>query len=351
MTGWMHRRARPHAVPALAVAAIAALCAASAAYGASVGPTSSPAMQFGVSEEARSSWVAVSRSLDRPKVLYSVRLDPSRASSAITVRGMVQTAHCRDADLKGRNKADHPCVGGEPYRSDPLVFAKLVLATSPTATTGRVLKSWRGAACTDEVHHCPLPVSLDHARVSRAGAYVNLVVAARAPGGGEEQRVAVDRHQGQLQVIQTFSRREASRALVSGPNQPAFPASEGGKQAGRASERPAIIFSQPIAVKRGDVLDVSTSFTMTIHNSKDNAPFTGTSIYLVRNPAVTYSESVIVRRAGENCPTHCSMTRVGAYRAAVTGVVHVNVVVLVKDHEGQTNATVSYAGKLSVRKR
>src|SRR5205814_2052399 len=59
----------------------------------------------------------------------------------------------------------------------------------------------------------------------------------------------------------------------------------------------------------------------------------------------------IVGRAGQNCPGTCSVGQVGAIRSPLSGRVYVNVAVVVKDHEGSTNATASYAGNLTVIKR
>jgi len=95
------------------------------------------------------------------------------------------------------------------------------------------------------------------------------------------------------------------------------------------------------------------SFNLTIHNSADNAPFTGTSIFLTRRRTATFPNRglSIVGRAGQNCPGTCSVGQVGAIRSPLSGRVYVNVAVVVKDHEGSTNATASCAGNLTVMKR
>ncbi|MFL5820783.1 MAG: hypothetical protein ACJ76S_08915 [Solirubrobacteraceae bacterium] len=288
-----------------------------------------------------------------PKVLYSVRLDPRRAFSRVTVRGMLQSAYCRSADISGENKPGHPCVGTQPYRFQPNVYAKLVVATNPTATTGRVIQAWKGTPCIDVVHHCPLSVGANRAVVSGAGRYVNLVAGAQADGAGIGQVLAIEPTQGELQVIQLLGPHSASRPLVGGPRLKSFAVSAGSSEASKSDQLPAIIFSRLVTVRAGDVLDVRTRFDLTIHNSRDNAPFTGTSVFLTRRRTATFADRGmgIVGRAGQNCPVTCTLSQVGAIRSPVGGRLYVNVVVVVKDHKGSTIATASYAGKLTVVRR
>ncbi|HKG17710.1 MAG TPA: hypothetical protein VKA96_08480, partial [Solirubrobacteraceae bacterium] len=107
----------------------------------------------------------------------------------------------------------------------------------------------------------------------------------------------------------------------------------GSAEASKSGERPAVVFSRLVTVRPGDVLDIRTRFDLTIHNSKDNAPFTGTSIFLTRRRTATFGDRAmtVVARAGQNCVTTCSFTRLGAIRSPVGGRLYVNVTVVVKD--------------------
>ena len=227
------------------------------------------------------------------------------------------------------------------------------MASSPTATTGRQIAPWKGMPCLKVVHHCPLSIQASRAVVSGAGRYVNLVASAQVNGPGANQVLAVEPEQGELQVIQILGPHRPSRPLLSGPRLQSFAASAGSSEASRTSDRPAVVFSRLVTVKAGDVIDVRTRFNLTIHNSVDNAPFTGTSIFLTRRRTATFPNRglSIVGRAGQNCPGTCSVGQVGAIRSPLSGRVYVNVAVVVKDHEGSTNATASYAGNLTVIKR
>jgi hypothetical protein len=319
-----------------------------------VRPTSSPSLRFGMSTAARGQSLPITTAIGAaPKVLYSVRLDPRRSFSRVSVRGMLQAAYCRSTDISGENKPNHPCVGSQPYKFQPTVYARLVAATSPTATTGRVISAWKGMPCDKVVHHCPLTVEANRAVVPGAGRYVNLVASAQAGAAGNGQVLAVEPTQGELQVIQAVGPHAGRRPLISGPRLPSFAVSAGSAEASKSGERPAVVFSRLVTVRPGDVLDIRTHFDLTIHNSKDNAPFTGTSIFLARRRTATFGDRAmtVVTRAGQNCPTTCSLTRLGAIRSPVGGRVYVNVVVVVKDHEGQTAASASYRGTLSVTKR
>jgi len=288
-----------------------------------------------------------------PTAVYSVRLDPRRTFSRVSVRGMLQTAYCRSTDISGKNKPDHPCVGSQPYKFQPNIYAKLIAAANPTATTGRVISPWKGMPCNDVVHHCPLSVIASNRVVTGAGRYLNLVASAQAVGVAANQVLAVEPTQGELQVIQSLGPHRASGPLVSRPRLRSFAVSAGSSEASKSGDRPAFVFSRLLTVRAGDVIDVRTRFNLAIHNSKDNAPFTGTSIFLTRRPTATFADRglSIVGRAGQNCPTTCSVAQVGAIRSPLSGRVYVNVVVVVKDDKGSTNATATYAGNLTLTKR
>jgi len=266
----------------------------------------------------------------------------------------MQVTYCRSTDLAGTNKPGHPCVGTPAYSYEPRVDAKLIVAASPYAITGRVIQPWREIVCHKVLHHCPLAVEANRVAISGGAAkYVNLVASAHSSGASGGQILAVDRTAGGLQVIRSLGRRPASRTLTRGPRLSSFPLSPGGVQATKDTQRPAVIFSRPVTVKPGDVLDVSTRFKLTIHNSKDNAPLARAWILLAARPTAPYVRPGIpvIARAGQNCPTTCTLTRRAVVRSAVAGRRYVNVAVLVKDHEGATTATASYSGVLSVTRR
>lgn len=339
-------------VCAVAVAWPAGAAAAAPVAAPVVAPTSASQLRFGMSAlTATSSLPITAPGAPQQRVIYSVRLDRRLARSTVHLRGMVQTAYCRSGDLRGVNKPDHPCAGTVAYDYDPKVHVQAVLATSPTAISGRLLRSWEGVTCRDITHHCPVFVSADRLPVAGAGRFVNLVARAHAEGAVPGQVLPVERRQGQLQVMQARAPIPV-RTFATGVKQGSFAVSAGGSDAPEASERPAVIFSRAVTVGVGDVLDVRTSFRLT-ENSPDNAPFTGTAILLSRSPRATEPAPgmTIIRRAGENCPQTCSFGRLGALRSPVAGRVYVNVVVLAKDHEGVGGATMTYHGSLTVTRR
>jgi hypothetical protein len=316
-------------------------------------PISSAGVRFGKSSLARSDFLPITSSPSGgAKVLYSVRLAPG--AGAVSVRGLMQVTYCRATDLAGTNKPAHPCVGTRAYSFQPRVHAGLVVAATPSATTGRVLRPWRGMVCGRQIHHCPLAIEANRVALSgRDPRYVNLVASAHSSAAVRGQILAIDPTNGGLQVIQSLRRSPASRTLVRGPRLPGFPLSPGGVQATKESQRPAVIFSQPVTVGAGDVLDVRTRFRLTIHNSRDNAPLARAWIVLTATPTAPYLRPgmPVTARAGQNCPTACTLTRVAALRSPVSGRRYVNVGVLVKDHSGDTTATASYSGVLSVTRR
>jgi hypothetical protein len=182
---------------------------------------------------------------------------------------------------------------------------------------------------------------------------VNLVAGAESGQAVPGQVLAIDPTTGGLQVIQSLRRAPPPRPLISGPRLTGFAVSPGSVLATRASQRPAVIFSQPVTVRAGDVLDVSTRFTLTVHNSRDNAPLARAWIVLAPTPTAPYLRPgmPVTARAGQNCPTTCTLTRVAALRSPVSGRRYVNVGVVVKDHSGETSATASYSGVLRVARR
>ena len=310
-------------------------------------------MRFGTSSLARSDFLAItSRPSGAAKVLYSVRLAPG--AGVVTARGLMQVTYCRATDLAGTNKPAHPCVGTRPYSYEPRVYARLVLAGSPSSTSGRVMHLGRAMVCGRQIHHCPMAIEADRVPVSGGAArYVNLVASAQSSAAVRGQILAIDPTTGGLQVIQSLRRSAPSRTLVSGPRLAGFPVSPGSVEAPRESQRPAVIFSQPVTVRAGDVLDVRTRFRLAIHNSSDNAPLARAWIVLAASPTAPYLRPglPVTARAGQNCPTTCTLTRVAALRSPVSGRRYVNVGVLVKDHTGETTATATYSGALRVTRR
>ena len=91
------RRSPRTLISLVAVAVVAGLFAAppalAAAPAAHVLPTSSPSLRFGMSDAARSTRLPITATIGAaPTVVYSVRLDPRRTFSRVSVRGMLQTA-------------------------------------------------------------------------------------------------------------------------------------------------------------------------------------------------------------------------------------------------------------------
>jgi hypothetical protein len=87
-------------VLAVGVGLLASSPAPAAVRAAPVLATSSPSLRFGVTTAARSNRVPITAAIGgAPTVVYSVRLDPRRGFSRVSVRGMLQTAYCRSADI------------------------------------------------------------------------------------------------------------------------------------------------------------------------------------------------------------------------------------------------------------
>lgn len=346
---------------ALTAAALFAACGGDVAREndvSTVGPTSSPALLFGVEDEAAVSSLPIRRDpTEEPRVLYSIRLDENVRRSVVDVRSTIQAVVCRATDISGRNKKDHPCKGTQPYDFDPRVFWKVVAADSPADTEGHTeLAGWRSVRCIDAVHHCPIPFKVDGLAMPRAGSFVNLVAAAQSGSAEEGQTVAISANRGELQVIQAIAPTGLSRTAESGPVSRSFRMSRGSKRAGPEDLLPAVLFSQPVEVDVGDVIDVRTKLALRIRRSQDNAPKTSTQIILTPGRADTADPRLptgraATNRAGENCLTKCSLTRLGTIRSPVAGSMHVNVVMWVQDHEYETRGFVDYDGALEVTKR
>jgi hypothetical protein len=323
----------------------------------SVGPTSSSELLFGVDRNPSVELLRIKRTQTAsPEVLYSIRLDEVHAPSAIDVRSTTQLVRCRSDDIRGANKPDHACAGTEPYSYDPKFFWRIVLSDSPTDAGGRtVVQDWRRVRCREVVHHCAVPAKVNGFQVGGAGAYVNFVAAAQADSARKGQVMPVSH--GSMQVIQTLSPFPiAAQTEISGPVRSSFPMSPGGSRADRDDLRPAVLFSQPVDVEAGDVVDAEARLELKVVNSKDNAPLIATYLFLTSDPEdLDYTppdQSLsFFRRAAENCPKTCSATRLGAVRSPVAGRMYVNLVALGKDHEYKTKATVVYDGSLAVTKR
>jgi hypothetical protein len=350
--------ARCAAVLAAALLAAPAQSAAQDSQDATVvEPTSSAALLFGVDGQAAVDSLPIRRDFkDKPRVLYSIRLDDSIPASIVDVRATIQAAVCRATDIRGSNKDDHPCKRTRSYNFDPRVFWKVVAADSPTDTEGQELADWRSTRCRDVVHHCPIPFQVDGFAIAGAGRFVNVVAAAESGSARRGQIVAIKRDRGQLHVIQAIGPTSPSQTITSEPTSDSFPVSRGSAKATRDDLRPAVLFSQPMEVEVGDIIDVRTRVDLRIRRSRDNALLTSTQIFLTPDAADTddprFSTGLAaIHRAGENCPTGCSLTRLGTIRSPVAGSMHVNVVMWVQDHEYKTRGVADYDGTLEVTKR
>lgn len=348
------------AVLGLLVLAVTLLPSAQAAVsGASVpvGTTSSATLRFARNAQPSVSKLPIqSTTGSAPRVLYSVRLSPTAVSSTIDLRSTTQLGTCRSTDISGENNPQGECRGSAPYDFEPRFGWRIVLARSPTDPRGQtVVRNWRSTVCPNVVHHCPVGVAVDGYRVAGAGRYLNFVATGWNPAAQSGQVLAISH--GVMQVIQRLpGSPPLVRPHVTRPLGTVFPASPGSAKAGKEDERPALLFSQPVTVRRGDVLDIRTQLSFQIRNSKDNAPFLATYVFLTRDRRSVVapergSPFAAFHRAGQNCPTTCAFTRLGAIRSPVAGAMHVNVVALARDHEYETQGSVAYDGHLWVRKR
>ncbi len=324
---------------------------------ATLGPTSTPDQLFGIDTDPSAETLPIRRSQSSaPRVLYSIRLADSPQPSTVDVRAMTQTMFCRTTDIDGTNKEDGECRHSKPYRYAPRFFSKVVLSDSPTDTAGQsVIQDWQSVVCSDEVHHCPVPVQVDGAPVSGQGLYVNFVAAAQSKSAGKGQVLAVSF--GDMQAIQSLAPPpQPPQTTDSDGLRSSFPMSQGSDRSQRADLRYAVLFSQPVDVHQGDVLDVTVRLKLAIHKSKDNAPLTAVFAYLTSDPddaipAGISTGQAAYQRGAQNCPGSCSFTGVGAIRSPDDGHMYLNVSAFSKDHEYRTKGTVAYDGTLSVTRR
>jgi hypothetical protein len=251
----------------------------------------------------------------KQRVVFSVGVPGRVASETLAALGEYQLSFCTDDDISGGGAANSACIGISRYQYTPKIRTRLVLAPSPTDTSGTVLADWQTVECRNATHHCPVPFGTSFTG-GAGGGYVNVVAAADSNGANVDGDDVLDvEKKGKLDVIRVGANRQ--------PDQKTFRDGKlNAKKVPVVPNKPKskVAFSVKVRdVKKDDVLQVHSSLTV---SKPSNYAF---------NPLVTTRISAkgrsIVGVNGPNCTGTCEILDAGATRVSKPGTVRVRLFV------------------------
>lgn len=126
------------------------------------------------------------KAFDKPKVLYSVKLEDVTPAEDLLVRAELTFSKCGAKDISGdasdgeKNPCSTPQLKKNPYDYDPHFGAYIVFGDSPTDVKGKRQSPVHDTRCSSREHHCNIivPQTRVKSEVAKKARWVNLVVGA-----------------------------------------------------------------------------------------------------------------------------------------------------------------------------
>ena len=126
------------------------------------------------------------KAFDKPKILYSVKLEDVTPAEDLLVRAELTFSKCGAKDISGdasdgeKNPCSTPELKRSPYDDDPHFGAYLVFGDSPTDVKGKRQSPVHDTRCSSREHHCNIivPQTRVKSEVAKQARWMNLVVGA-----------------------------------------------------------------------------------------------------------------------------------------------------------------------------
>jgi hypothetical protein len=318
--------------------------------GGGLGPN--PSVTFARATKERRYGVAITDAARKePRVIYSVKVSSLTPDERLRIRGEVVLSRCNTKDVAGQSgdAKNTPCNSKElkasPYSYDPRFEATFVLGDRPNDAKGRKLGDWVDHTCTESQHHCALPLpevsitDLDKA----AEKYVNLVVAAEAPGTKARSFDVMEVEQSKGGLYVTRFGKGAGAAVADEKNYTVVSTGKLGidqtEDEGDKTQVSRIVYRVKLeGLRPGDVIDVDARVRTVLSMSSGCDPLITGQILLTKQnddtDAAGDGEEHLTAKNGRNCVDHsaggCTYEKSGAVQIGknASSTMFVNYVVM-----------------------
>jgi hypothetical protein len=148
------------------------------------------------------------RADDKPKVLFSVKLEDVTPAEDLLVRAELTFSKCGNKDISGdasdgeKNPCSTPQLKKDPYSYDPHFGAYVVFGDSPTDVKGKRQSPVHDTRCSSREHHCNVivPQTRVKSEVAAKARWMNLVVFADHDRARNHDLVIIEQTHGMLYV-------------------------------------------------------------------------------------------------------------------------------------------------------
>jgi NMD protein affecting ribosome stability and mRNA decay len=268
-----------------------------------------------------------------PRVIYSIRLPNLSSEERLRIRGEVALSRCNTKDIAGDSgdAKTTPCnskdMKANPYNYDPRFEATFVLGDRPNDAKGMKLGAWVDHTCSESQHHCALPLpevsvgGLDNA----AEKYLNLVVAAEAPGTKARSWDVMEVEQSKGGLYVTRSGKGAGAVVTEKKSDAIVSTGKLGidqtEDEGDKTQVHRIVYRVKLeGLQPGDVIDVDARLRAVLHMGSLCDPLMTGQILLTKQnddtEAAGDGEERITAKNGRNCVDHgpggCAYEKSGA---------------------------------------
>jgi hypothetical protein len=295
------------------------------------------AITFGREQKERLLEVPIAKkAFDKPKVLFSVKLEDVTPAEDLLVRAELTFSKCGQKDISGdaSDGEKNPCSTAElkknPYSYDPHFGAYLVFGNGPLDVKGKRQSPIIDTRCSSREHHCNIivPQTRVKSEVAAKARWMNLVVGADHDRARSHDLVIVEQTHGMLYVTRLgqgagppidtkASKDEMKNGLIDIDREEG----DGGPLGVDPKEAHELYQVKLTGLKPHDVVSADAKFIAKLHGGPaDCDPLFSTEILLTDSPKATgkpkSGEERITHVNGVNCTEHgggvCKYEKSGA---------------------------------------
>jgi hypothetical protein len=276
------------------------------------------------------------KAFDKPKVLFSVKLEDVSPAEDLLVRAELTFSKCGAKDISGdasdgeKNPCSTPELKRNPYSYDPHFGAYVVFGDSPTDVKGKRQSPVHDTRCSSREHHCNIivPQTRVKSEVAKAARWVNLVVFADHDNARSHDLVIIEQTHGILAVTRLapgagppvdtkVSKDEMKNGLIDIDREEG----DGGPLGVDPKEAHELYQVKLTGLKPHDVISADAKFVAKLHGGPaDCDPLFSTEILVTDGPKATgkskNGDERVTQVNGVNCTEHgggnCKYEKSGA---------------------------------------